>query len=569
MDSVHARLADDMPVPDPRSAARRLSAGFAERVARMATFQVRLFLLLLCVSSSLLLVVGYYVFERMHDTLYEQLGQHAVVQAQQIAAIPQLVEAVKARDLAVIERIAKAMKQRTDASFIVIGDAEGRRLYHPKLPPGTPMVGDDNTPVLHDGLSEVTVRTGSLGHGLRGKAPIKDDEGSIIGVVSVGYLQDVIFDRDVAQRGPVVVFLTVALGATFLSAWFFARSIKRQMLGMEPAEISRLVRQQEAVFDSIMEGVIAVDRHDRVRAINHAARDIVGDTRPSQEIIGCRLADVVGSGAPSGIGDGTDSPPEIRDAVLLFNNVQVIANRLPIVVAGKPVGAVLSFRRKDDISTLSLQLSQVRRHADNLRVVRHEHMNWLSTISGLLEMKHYDEALQLARMQSRTQQRVLDTISQAFFNAPVCGMLLGKYYRARELGLELVFDPGCRLTSLPETLKVSEWLSIIGNLLDNAFDAALALGEPGQRVSFLMIESDDEIVIEVADNGAGVHASVRETLFDLGVSSKPGGEHGIGLHLVKTYVEQAGGTITIEENEPRGTIFSLFIPKGAARAAEA
>ncbi|BAL95660.1 ATP-binding protein [Rubrivivax gelatinosus] len=563
MDLLRARFTDDTPRP-----AGPPAAGWTARLARLATFQVRLFMLLLCVSASLLFVVGYYVFERMHATLYENLGQHAVVQAQQIAAIPEMVAAVRTRDLPVVERIAKTMLQRTDASFIVIGDAQGRRLYHPKLPPGTPMVGDDNTPVLHDGLSEVTVRTGSLGYALRGKAPIKDADGTVIGVVSVGYLQDVIFDRDVAQRGPVVVFLTFALGATFLSAWFFARSIKRQMLGMEPAEISRLVRQQEAVFDSIMEGVIAVDRHDRVRAINHAARDIVGDTRPSHEIIGCLLADVVGSGAPS-CGEGGDSAPEIRDAVLLFNNVQVIANRLPVIVAGKPVGAVLSFRRKDDIATLSLQLSQVRRHAENLRVVRHEHMNWLSTISGLLEMKHYDEALQLARMQSRTQQRVLDTISQAFFNAPVCGMLLGKYYRARELGLELVFDPGCRLTSLPETLKVSEWLSIIGNLLDNAFDAALALGERGQRVAFLMIESDDEIVIEVADTGVGVDASVRETLFDLGVSSKPGGEHGIGLHLVKTYVEQAGGTIIIEENEPRGTIFSLFIPKGAARAAEA
>ncbi|MGC4079851.1 MAG: sensor histidine kinase [Rubrivivax sp.] len=563
MDLLRARFGDDTPRPVNLPA-----AGWTARLARLATFQVRLFMLLLCVSASMLFVVGYYVFERMHATLYENLGQHAVVQAQQIAAIPEMIVAVRTRDLPVIERITKTMLQRTDASFIVIGDAEGRRLYHPKLPPGTPMVGDDNTPVLHDGLSEVTVRTGSLGYALRGKAPIKEADGKVIGVVSVGYLQDVIFDRDVAQRGPVIVFLTVALGATFLSAWFFARSIKRQMLGMEPAEISRLVRQQEAVFDSIMEGVIAVDRHDRVRAINHAARDIVGDTRPSHEIIGCLLSDVVGSGAPAS-GEGGDSAPEIRDAVLLFNNVQVIANRLPVIVAGKPVGAVLSFRRKDDISTLSLQLSQVRRHAENLRVVRHEHMNWLSTISGLLEMKHYDEALQLARMQSRTQQRVLDTISQAFFNAPVCGMLLGKYYRARELGLELVFDPGCRLTSLPETLKVSEWLSIIGNLLDNAFDAALALGERGQRVAFLMIESDDEIVIEVADTGAGVDASVRDTLFDLGVSSKPGGEHGIGLHLVKTYVEQAGGTITIEENEPRGTIFSLFIPKGAARAAEA
>jgi len=533
------------------------------RLARALKFEVRLFLLLLCVSAILLFAVGYYVSWKMQESLYEQIGQHAEVQAKQIAVMPELVMAVETHNLAMIASIAQRMKQRTDANFIVIGDEQGRRLYHPVEPPGTLMQGGDNDPVLHQGLSLVSLRTGSLGVGLRGKAPISDAQGKIIGLVSVGYLQDTLFKRHLAQRGSVVLFLVLALGVLFFSAWLFAKGIKRQMFNLEPIDISRLVRQQEAVFESIMEGVVAVDSRHRVTAVNRAAREILGDPRASSEIIGLPFNELVGH---QSFDESENASKEIRDEIFLFRNVQVIANRVPIQINGKTQGSVISFRRKDDISSLSLQLSQVKRYADNLRVVRHEHMNWISTLSGLLEMRHYDEALQLAKMQSETQQRVLDYISGTFMNPQICGLLIGKYYRARELGLELVFDPGCRLAELPQGLTISEWMSIIGNLLDNAFDAALSVGERNQKVSLFLADSATEVIIEVADTGCGVNAELRNQIFERGVSSKPGGERGIGLYLVKTYVEQAGGAITIDDNEPAGSVFSVFIPKGAERA---
>lgn len=532
---------------------------FLGKLAQGMTFEVRLFLLLLTVSSILLFVVGYYVSLKMQDSLYEQMGQHAEVQAKQIAAMPELVRAVETRNLDAIADIVQIMKQRTDASFIVIGDEQGRRLYHPFSPVGTPMQGDDNAPVLVNGESEITLRQGSLGFGLRGKAPIKNAKGVIIGVVSVGYLQDMIFKRYVAQRGPVILFLAFALGVLFLSAWMFAKGIKRQMLNLEPLDIARLARQQEAVFESIKEGVIAIDRLHRVTAINRAAREILGYSDVGNDLIGLPLSEVV---ADPSVDAEVDEAKEIRDEIFLFRNIQVIVNRVPIVIDHKPQGWVISFRRKDDISTLSMQLSQIKRYADNLRVIRHEHMNWISTLSGLLQMRYFDEALQLAKMQSETQQRTLDYISDTFLNPQVCGLLLGKFYRARELGLQLEFDPGCRLTELPPVPAISEWMSIIGNLLDNAFDASLSEGAQGRTITFYMADSDAEVIIEVADLGSGVDESVRERIFERGVSTKGSGERGIGLYLVKTFVEQAGGVITIDDNEPCGTVFSVFVPKG-------
>ena len=530
------------------------------------SFEVRLFLLLLVVSSVLLSIVGGYVSLRMKDSLYEQIGLRATVQAKEIAAQADLIQAVVDNNLSEIASIGKRIGTRSDASYVVIGDRHARHLYHPdsRIAVGSAMQGDDNNEVL-DGHNSLTIRAGSLGPALRGKAPIIAPNGQVIGIVSVGYLQEDIFRYHVTQRGSILFFLVIVLVALFGCAWLFSKSIMRQMLNLEPIDIARIVRQQEAVFESIMEGVVAVDLQFCVTAINRAAREILDEPRASQEIVGQSFNDLVGFGF---FGQNEGDLKEIRDEFLLFRSIQVIANRVAIQDTKGIVGWVISFRRKDEINTLSLQLSEIKRYADNLRVLRHEHMNWISTLSGLLEMRYYEEALRLAKMQSQTQQRVLDYISATFANPHICGLLLGKYYRARELGLELVFDPGCRLANLPDKLTISEWMSIIGNLLDNAFEATLSLADRSrnEKVTLFLADSPSEVIIEVADNGCGVDLDERNRIFERGVSSKQGGERGVGLYLVKTYVEQAGGAITIDDNEPQGTVFSVFIPKGVDSA---
>lgn len=72
-------------------------------------------------------------------------------------------------------------------------------------------------------------------------------------------------------------------------------------------------------------------------------------------------------------------------------------------------------------------------------------------------------------------------------------------------------------------------------------------------------------MIEISDQGSGIDPKIRDNIFTRGVSSKQSGDHGIGLYLVKTYIDQYQGTITIEDNDPYGTVFSIFIPKGTAK----
>nr|WP_199064540.1 sensor histidine kinase [Chromobacterium sp. ASV5] len=528
--------------------------------ARRASFQTKTFLLLLCVSFVLSLVVGQYVYSWMNDNLHKQIAIRAQVQAQQIANIQDVVAAVERRDSATLNRLIAPLKAVSDANFIVIGDKDGRHLMHtdPNVPVGSPMLGGDNYPVLHDGKVLTTLRNGSLGLSWRGKAPIRDARGDIVGVVSVGYLQSHIENRIRDQFTPFVVMLCAALLVLFACAWLFATGIKRQMFNLEPMEIARLVRQQDAMFESIYEGVISMDVERRLIAINRAAREMLELDRSPQEMTGLKL-DLLLPDSPFLLAGPEDK--DVIDEICLFGDLQVIASRVGIHIDGKLHGWVISFRRKDDISSLSLQLSQVKRYADNLRVIRHEHLNWISTLSGLLHIKAYDEAMKLVQSHSEIHQQVLDYISRAFGNYQLCGLLIGKYYRAREMGLELEFDPGCRLEALPGTLTDVEWMSIIGNLLHNAFEATLDSGLPERKIVLYISDEGEDLIIEVADKGPGVDPALRDRIFERGVSRHGGADRGIGLYLINNYIKQAGGTIIVEDNIPHGAIFTVFAPK--------
>ena len=82
-------------------------------------------------------------------------------------------------------------------------------------------------------------------------------------------------------------------------------------------------------------------------------------------------------------------------------------------------------------------------------------------------------------------------------------------------------------------------------------------------VELFLSDEGDDVVIEVADQGCGVPESLRDKIFEQGVSTRADepGEHGIGLYLIASYVTRCGGVITLEDNDPCGTLFSIYIPK--------
>ena len=155
------------------------------------------------------------------------------------------------------------------------------------------------------------------------------------------------------------------------------------------------------------------------------------------------------------------------------------------------------------------------------------------------------------------------SLREAFADRQVAGLLFGKVQRARELGLKMVIVPGSQLSQLPPGLDSTEFAAIVGNLLDNAFEASLRSDEGNKSVELFLSDEGDDVVIEVADQGCGVPESLRDKIFEQGVSTRADepSEHGIGLYLIASYVTRCGGVITLEDNDPCGTLFSIYIPK--------
>lgn len=523
------------------------------------SFQIKLFISLVAFFSVLFALLGSYYYIDMGRQLYQEMSGRAKIQAEEIAIIPSLRKQVADKNIPAIHDFMQRLAARSDASFIVIGDNEGRHLFHSVFNDrvGTTLVGGDNEEVLR-GKSTTTIRQGGLGISLRSKAPIFDDQGKVIGIVSVGYLNSYLDSITVNKVVNILIAAVLLLLALFIFSWFFTRSIKKQIFSLEPREIGLLVRQQKAMMESIYEGVIAMDDNLRIEVINQAARKLLGLSLPARRLRGQLISDVI-TPMPF-FNRNTMLKQDTHDEICHFNDLTVIASRVRIMMENSLQGWVITFRDRNEIDSLSAQLSQVKRYVDNLRIMRHEQLNRMTTLSGLLHMERYDEAIRFIQAQSEHAQELLDFISSRFSSPTMCGLLLGKAARAREKGVALRFDPGCLMDRPFVPLTESEVISIIGNLLDNAIEATQRAPIPHEPVEVMIKLNDRELIIEVADQGIGIKPEIRERIFERGITTKTQGDHGIGLYLIESYVTQAGGLIEVADNTPRGTIFSLFIP---------
>ncbi|PLR24185.1 histidine kinase [Pantoea endophytica] len=532
---------------------------------RRLSFQVKLFLSLVLFSCLLLALLGTILFHFIDRQLHHDLGQRARVQASEIALMPGLAEKVARRDIAGIAALIQPLRNQSDASYIVIGDTQEHHLYHSESPErlNLPMIGGDNAEVLQ-GKTIISVRKGGIGVSLRSKAPILNAQHQVIGIVSVGYLTSYIANINVSLLWQASLYGVALLLLLFIFSWMFSRNLKKQMFWLEPKDIALLVLQQKALLEAMYEGVFAVNAERQLILINRAARELLDIQQSESELLGKPLDAVLQIPAAF----LRQHEVKTHDHVTVLNQRQVIVNRVAIELEpGEPGGWVCSFRDKNDINTLSSQLSQVKRYADNLRIMRHEQLNWTATLVGLLQMQRYDDAMRYIHAQSAGAQQVLDFVSARFTSPALCGLLLGKYVSAREKGVELKFDPACQLSRIPAALSETALMSVIGNLLDNAVDATLNVTTPAAPIELYISGRNQELLIEVADQGCGIDDSIKPHLFEQGVTSKPssnddmfGTEHGIGLYLAAGYVQQAGGSIEISDNSPQGTIFSVFIP---------
>ena len=523
------------------------------------TFRIKIFLLLFGLLILQMSVMVWHFDSTLYESIKHQVGTRALVQAKEIASDPTLIKQIQIKDLTSLKVSIDRLSTISDASFIVIGDKNGIRLTHPiEERVGLPMTGGDNAGALEHGESYVSLREGSLGYGVRGKTPIFDSNHNIIGVVSVGYLLNRFQQWLDVYMAPLLIEVFSIVILTLFAAWGFSRHIQKQMNDMEPEQIALALNLQKSILSSVYEGLIAIDREGYFLTINKSALQLLGIEHQIKYLKTRQIIEFVSN---SEFFFRHPLNENIKDEMIRFNEHALIANRVAIFKQDQLIGWVVSFRQKSDIDSLTTELTQVQQYSESLRVLQHEFSNRLATISGLIEMGRLDEVKQLIAQENSSKQELLDFIHQHIHLSQVAGLLLGKSLRAKELNISLRFDPTCQLYRLNSTLSETELCAILGNLIDNAFDSTQHNLSSNRIIEVLITDSGDDLVIEVTDNGTGIEPHLIDEIWKKGITNKQDSHnHGIGLYLVQRYVTHANGFIIVDNAEPQGCIFSVFIP---------
>src|SRR5712692_6821510 len=477
----------------------------------------------------------------------EEYKQRSLAIAQAVAATPDIVEAFEwAEPAKAIQPIAEAIRQGSGASFVVVANAQGIRYSHPN----PALIGKrvSTEPQALGGQPFVGIERGTLGRSVRAKAPIVDAGGKVIGQVSVGFLIEKV-DATLAQSLPLLgANLLLALGLGISGSLALARRLKRQTLGLEPNEIASLMEQREAVLHGIREGVLATDTAGRITLANDEARRLLSLDASS---LGRRIDEVV---RPGPVRDVLSGARPGADAVVVAGDRVLVVNRTPVMVRGSGVGAVATLRDRTELEGALRALHTERSAAHALRTQAHEFYNKLHAVSGLIELGRLDEAVRLISHTALVHQELVDRVRDRIGDPTLAALLLAKASVASERGVDFRLGDA-RLSG--DAADTHELITVVGNLVDNAIDAAS--GTPGAWIEVAVADGEDGVSVRVRDSGPGVSAAHAAEIWNEGFTTKRGiAHHGLGLALIRQVAERRGGTVSVSGDRP--TEFTVILP---------
>jgi sensor histidine kinase regulating citrate/malate metabolism len=167
-----------------------------------------------------------------------------------------------------------------------------------------------------------------------------------------------------------------------------------------------------------------------------------------------------------------------------------------------------------------------------------------------------EEAKEFLDVLESTHAAVREALDARIQVPTLAGLVLAETVVAAQRGITLAIDETSRLRQLPAMLSDTQAVTIVGNLLDNAFDAVANMAPERRQVRLRIDDGGGRTAIEVTDRGEGLPAGSL-ALFDRGVSTKAG-HRGLGLALVHEAVTAAMGTIEVRPRA-EGTSFLVTI----------
>ncbi|MEU0332465.1 sensor histidine kinase [Streptomyces sp. NPDC006193] len=515
-------------------------------------------------------VAGYALFTYVSDQRQAEdaAARHATAVARSVADSPSVRSAIRTPDpTKALQPYALRVARDANVDFVTIMSPSGIRWTHPDEEQiGRHFLG--RIAPAREGRTFTETYTGTLGPSVRAVTPVADG-GRIVGLVSAGIKVEAISAR---VRGQVAALLGVAGGTLLLGAvgtYVINARLRRHTHGMNAEELSRMHDYHQAALHAVREGLLMLDGQYRVALINDGGRELLGvGGACDAEVIGRSVADL---GLPAPLtGALLSSEPRVDEVHLTASRVLVV-NTSP-VSGGERRGTVVTLRDVTELQSLMGELDSERGFTEALRAQAHEAANRLHTVVSLIELGRAEEAVAFATAELELAQALTDQVVAAVGEPVLAALLLGKTAQANERGVELVVSPDSRLDDglLPRGMSARDLVTVLGNLIDNAVDAAQ--GSARARVTVTAYASAREVVLRVSDTGPGVRPDHAGLVFRRGFTTKPAGPggRGLGLALVRQAVARHEGTLTVADrggDGDGGAVFEVRLPVRAAAAA--
>lgn len=500
------------------------------------------------VLGGTLAVTLHFSITTMQQKIESSLVSTATTLAESVAVRQSLLDGACPPDL--IAYLDNMVSQTEDLDVVTICDTRSIRLYHvvhERI--GQHLVGGDEGPALA-GESYVVEGVGTLGRQLRAFCPVRDTDGTILGLV----VASTTTKRLNTMRENIIItyekLTIVVVLASLLVAWLLSLYIHRILRGHGPEELIHSYLTQSDMLNSLDEGVVAVDQRGNIQLVNRAAIAMLA--QGAEPLEGASLDRLIRDerGASLLTAENGNVPT---------SRPNVLCRSIPLKKEGRNTGTTLILVDRTEAMRTAERLNGTRHIVTTLRANTHEFMNKLQVIFGLIQMGRQQEALSYISDISATHAESVGPILQHIHNPNVAALILGKMNNMRELGIRLTLLTNSDLPEHSAYLSTSNLVTVVGNLLENGMEAVNAKLESGARSIVLqMTEDENGLLISLSDTGTGIAPELLPRIYEQGFSTKAPEGRGTGMSLVWEIIHLHGGSIEVDSDPSVGTSFTII-----------
>jgi two-component system NtrC family sensor kinase len=209
----------------------------------------------------------------------------------------------------------------------------------------------------------------------------------------------------------------------------------------------------------------------------------------------------------------------------------------PLAVIGEKAGWIKDLLGMEDVAAsenfqeLSDAVNKIEYHVVRAKTVTHRLLGFARRMEPMVERVNINE--------------ILDESIEFLKNEA----------RYRNIEIQSNYAPDLPLTTTDQAQLQQVFLNIINNGID-------AIGKDGQiTINTRAIKQNNEILVEISDNGPGISKEVLQKIFDPFFTTKEVGKGtGLGLSISYSIIEKLGGRIMVASDAGQGTTFTIYLP---------